>query len=160
MVKMAQKKNTAEKVRDLVEGTINEMGYSVWDVEFLKLGTEKHLEITIDSENGIDISDCEKVHRAIEVIIDEADPIDEMYYLDVSSPGLERNIRTEEHFTKCVGQIIEVKLFSAVDGKKSIVGELVSFDIDADSILLKDKGGNEYSVQRKLISKANVYFEI
>ena len=157
---MAQKKNTAEKVRQLVFGTINEMGYSIWDVEFLKIGTEKHLEITIDSENGIDISDCEKVHRAIEVIIDEADPIDEMYYLDVSSPGLERNIRTEEHYQKCIGQIIEIKLFSAIDGRKSIVGELISFDADTDSIVIKDKGGKEYTVERKLISKANVYFEM
>ena len=157
---MAQKKNTAEKVRELIEKTVNDLGYSVWDVEYSKIGTERHLEITIDSEKGIDINDCEKVHRVIEVIIDEADPIDEMYYLDVSSPGLERNIRVSEHFEKCVGQVIEIKLFSALDGRKSIVGELVSFDPDQDIIVIKDKNGSEYTVERKLVSKANVYFEL
>ena len=157
---MAQKKNTAEKVRELIEDAVNGLGYSVWDVEYSKIGTERHLEITIDSENGIDINDCEKVHRVIEVIIDEADPIDEMYYLDVSSPGLERNISTAEHFEKCVGEVIEMKLFAALDGKKSIVGELIGYDTVSDKITVKEKSGNEYTVDRKLVSKANVYFEL
>ncbi len=157
---MAQKKNTAEKVRELIEETVNGLGYKIWDVDYSKIGTEKHLEITIDSENGIDINDCEKVHRAIEVIIDEADPIDEAYYLDVSSPGLERVIRTREHFEKCVGETVEIKLFSQLDGKKSIIGHLDSYDAENDSIKITEKNGKEYSVERKLISKANVYFEI
>ena len=157
---MAQKMNTAEKVRALIEDTVTELGYSIWDVDYSKIGTEKHLEITIDSEKGIDISDCEKVHRAIEVIIDEADPIDEAYYLDVSSPGLERVIRTKEHFEKCIGQIIEIKLFSQVNGKKSVVGELTAYDNESDTVKLTEKNGDEITVERKLISKANVYFEI
>lgn len=157
---MAGKKNTAERVRALIEETVNQLGYVIWDVDYSKIGTERHLEITIDRENGIDINDCEKVHRAIEVIIDEADPIDEMYYLDVSSPGLERAIRTAEHFEKCVGQTIEVKLFSALDGKKSVVGALTEFDKENDTVKLTEKNGCEYSIPRKLISKANVYFEI
>ena len=157
---MAQKKNTADKVRELVEDAIIELGYSVWDVDYSKIGTEKHLEITIDSENGIDINDCEKVHRVIEVIIDEADPIDEMYYLDVSSPGLERVIRTKEHFAKCVGETVEIKLFSAVDGKKSIIGALSEYDAENDTVKITEKSGNEITLERKQISKANVYFEI
>jgi ribosome maturation factor RimP len=132
----------------------------VWDVEYSKIGTERHLEITIDSESGIDINDCEKVHRVIEVIIDEADPIEEMYYLDVSSPGLERNIRTAEHFEKCVGEVIEMKLFAALDGKKGIIGELIGYDAVSDKITVREKSGNEYTVDRKLVSKANVYFEL
>jgi ribosome maturation factor RimP len=157
---MAQKKNTAEKVRELIEDTVTALGYSIWDVDYSKIGTERHLEITIDSEKGIDITDCEKVHRAIEVIIDEADPIEEMYYLDVSSPGLERVIRTDYHFEKCVGETVELKLFSALDGKKSIIGELVSFDGESGNALLREKSGNEITVAKKLISKANVYFEL
>lgn len=157
---MAQKKNTAEKVRELIEDTVVSLGYSIWDVDYSKIGTERHLEITIDSENGIDIDDCEKVHRAIEVIIDEADPIDEMYYLDVSSPGLERVIRTAYHFEKCVGETVEIKLFAALDGKKSMVGELLSYDAESDNVRIKDRSGVEYTVARKQISKANVYFEL
>ena len=83
-----------------------------------------------------------------------------MYYLDVSSPGLERNIRTAEHFEKCVGEVIDMKLFAALDGKKSIVGELIGYDTVSDKITVKEKSGNEYTVDRKLVSKANVYFEL
>lgn len=158
---MAQKKNTAEKVKELIENTVTELGYRIWDVEFLKIGTEKHLEITIDNDTGINIEDCEKVHRAIEVIIDEADPIDEMYYLDVSSPGLERNIRTAQHFAACVGQKISVKLFAAFEGMKNIVGVLKRYDEEKDAaVILKEETGAEYEIGRKLISKANIYFEI
>lgn len=157
---MAQKKNTAEKVRELIEDTVVSLGYSIWDVDYSKIGTERHLEITIDSENGIDIQDCEKVHRAIEVIIDEADPIEEMYYLDVSSPGLERVIRTDYHFEKCVGQTVELKLFSSVEGRKSIIGMLASYDSEKSEAVIVEKSGAELTVSRKLISKANVYFEL
>ncbi len=156
---MAQKMNTAEKVRALIENTVNELGYSIWDVDYSKIGTEKHLEITIDSASGIDVSDCERVHRAIEVIIDAADPIDESYYLDVSSPGIERVIRTKEHFEKCSGQTVEIKLFSAVNGKKSVIGTL-AYDKDADKVTITEKSGNVIEIERKLISKANVYFEM
>ena len=157
---MAQKKNTAEKVRELIEATVAELGYEIWDVEYSKIGTERHLEITIDSENGIDLTDCEKVHRAIEVIIDEADPIEEMYYLDVSSPGLERSIRLPEHFEKCVGETVEFKLFSQFEGKKSVIGELMAYDRETDKATVREKNGNEYVIERKLISKANTYFEM
>ncbi len=156
---MAQKKNPAQTVRDLVEPKITDLGYRIWDVEFGKVGTEWHLEITIDSDNGIDVQDCEKVHRAIEPLIDEADPIEDFYYLDVSSPGLERSIRLSEHYKACIGETIEIKLFAALDGKKSLVGELVSFDPESDNAVIKVKNGTEYTVGRKLISKANVYFE-
>lgn len=157
---MAQKKNTAETVRELIEPTVNELGYEIYDVEYSKIGTELHLEITIDSENGINIDDCEKVHRAIEPIIDEADPIDSFYYLDVSSPGLERVIRTEEHFVKCKGEMIEAKLFAAIDGKKSIIGTLEDYYVENDTVIITEKNGEKITVGRKQIAKANVYFEM
>ena len=96
---MAKNDNkTAVKVREILEAPINSIGYEVWDTEFVKEGSEWFLRITIDSENGIDINDCEKVHRFIDPLLDEADPIENAYHLEVSSPGLERNIRTREHF--------------------------------------------------------------
>ena len=157
---MAQKKNTAETVRELVEPTVKELGYEIYDVEYSKIGTELHLEITIDSENGINIDDCEKVHRAIEPMIDEADPIDSFYYLDVSSPGLERVIRTAEHFVKCKGEEIEAKFFAAIDGKKSIIGTLEDYDAENDTVIIMEKNGEKITVARKQIAKANVYFEM
>lgn len=90
---------TASAVRELIEPTVTELGYDIWDVEYVKEGADMHLRITIDSEDGIDIDDCEKVHRAIDPLIDEADPIEESYLLEVSSPGIERRLRTPEHFS-------------------------------------------------------------
>jgi ribosome maturation factor RimP len=157
---MAQKKNIAETVRELIEPTVKELGYEIWDIDYSKIGTDQHLEITIDSEKGIDIDDCERVHRAIEPIIDNADPIDSFYYLDVSSPGLERVIRTPEHFKSCEGTVISLKLFAALDGKKSIVGTLSEYDAELDEIKITEESGEEHVIGRKQISKANVYFEM
>ena len=157
---MAQKKNIAETVKELIAPVVKEMGYELYDIEYSKIGSELHLEVTIDSENGINIDDCEKVHRAIEPIIDEADPIDSFYYLDVSSPGLERIIRIPEHFIKCKGKIIEAKFFASIEGKKSIVGKLEEYDSENDTVKITEKNGKSLTVGRKQISKANVYYEM
>ncbi len=157
---MAQKKNTAETVWELIEPTVKELGYEIYDVEYSKIGTELHLEITIDSDSGINIDDCEKVHRAIEPIIDKADPIDSFYYLDVSSPGLERAIRTAAHFEKCRGEVIEAKFFAAINGKKSVIGTLDGYDAETDTVTVTEKNGETLSVGRKQIAKANLHFEM
>lgn len=157
---MAQRKNIADTVRELIEPTVTGLGYEIYDVEYSKIGTELHLEITIDSEKGIDVDDCERVHRAIEPLIDEADPIDSFYYLDVSSPGLERVIRTPEHFVKCRGEVVEIKLFAAVNGKKNVIGTLTDYNSETDTVTVTEKSGDAFSVGRKQIAKANVYFEM
>ncbi|MGN1096199.1 MAG: ribosome maturation factor RimP [Eubacteriales bacterium] len=95
---MAKNTGIAPLVEQLVTPKINELGFSVWDVEYVKEGAEWYLRITIDSENGVDLDACEKVHRAIEEIIDKADPIEDFYYLEVSSPGIERTLKKKEHF--------------------------------------------------------------
>ena len=118
------KKPIRETVREAILPTVTELGYRIWDITYGKIGADYHLEITIDSDEGIDIDDCEKVHRAIDPILDEVDPIEGFYYLEVSSPGVERELRTEEHITLSVGERVEAKLFAALDGKKSIVGTL------------------------------------
>jgi len=122
---------------------VTELGYRIWDVTYQKLGADYHLEITIDSDDGINIDDCEKVHRAIDPILDEYDFIEGFYYLEVSSPGIERELRTEEHILHSLGLTVEVKLFAAKDGKKSFVAVLdsyedgrVTFDLDGEKITL------------------------
>ena len=81
-------KSVVETVRELAEPIADSLGCWVWDVEFVKEGARKILRITIDSEDGIDINVCEKMHRAIDVVLDEVDPIQEAYYLEISSPGI------------------------------------------------------------------------
>jgi len=137
------KKNVRETVREAILPTVTELGYRIWDVTYQKLGADYHLEITIDSDDGINIDDCEKVHRAIDPILDEYDFIEGFYYLEVSSPGIERELRTEEHILHSLGLTVEVKLFAAKDGKKSFVAVLdsyedgrVTFDLDGEKITL------------------------
>lgn len=146
-----------DKVREVIEPTVNGLGYKIWDVTYQKLGADYHLEITIDSENGINIDDCEKVHRAIDPILDEYDFIEGFYYLEVSSPGIERELRTEEHIRASVGQRVEVKLFSAKDGKKSFVATLTGID---EGNLTFDVGGEAITLGQSEVSKiTTVFFE-
>lgn len=93
---MAEKKtkNTAAAVTELISDTVASLGFELWDVEYVKEGADMYLRITIDAPETIDIDDCENVSRAINPILDDADPIDEPYMLEVSSPGIERQLRT------------------------------------------------------------------
>ena len=151
------KKSIKDTVREAIEPTVTELGYSIWDITYSKVGADYHLEITIDHENGINIDDCEKVHRAIDPILDEVDPIETFYYLDVSSPGIERELRTDEHVMSCVGMKVEAKLFAQKDGAKSIIGELVGF-VDGKVVIAAADG--EKALDKSEISKlTTVYFE-
>ncbi len=151
------KKSIKETVREAILPTVTELGYRIWDVTYSKIGADYHLEVTIDSDDGINIEDCEKVHRAIDPILDEVDPIEDAYYLDVSSPGIERELRTEEHILWGVGQKVEAKLFAAVNGMKSITGNLESFE-DGKLTIKNDAG--EYTLDKTAVSKmTTIFFE-
>ena len=149
------KKGIKETVREVIEPTVTELGYRIWDVTYSKVGADYHLEITIDSDAGINIEDCEKVHRAIDPILDEVDPIEGFYYLDVSSPGLERELRTDEHITACLGQRVEAKLFAPKDGRKSVVGILSSYE---DGIVTVTEGDAAVSLARGDVARLTTLF--
>ncbi len=151
------KKSIKETVREAIEPKVSELGYRLWDITYAKIGADYHLEITIDNDKGIDISDCEKVHRAIDPILDEVDPIEDFYYLEVSSPGIERELRTDEHIALSVGQRVEAKLFAPKDGLKALTGELLSYE---DGTVRIAYGDTEYALNRSEISKLKtIYFE-
>ena len=121
-------KNVVKVVREGILPTVEELGYMLWDVEFVKEGSEWYLRITIDSEEGITINDCEKVHRAIDPILDDIDPIEQAYHLEVSSPGIEREIKNEEHIDACLGWDVELRFYAPIDGNKSVTGILAGGD--------------------------------
>jgi ribosome maturation factor RimP len=151
------KKSIRETVREGIEPIVSELGYRIWDITYGKIGADYHLEITIDSDAGIEISDCEKVHRAIDPVLDEIDPIEGFYYLEVSSPGVERELRTDEHIAYSIGEKVEAKLFAPKDGIKSLTGTLASFE---DGVVKIDCEGKEYEFSRSDISKLKtIYFE-
>lgn len=118
----------ADKIIALIKDTVEEQNVSLWDVRFVKEGASYYLRVFIDKEGGINIDDCTAVSHAIDPVIDEADPIDKSYYLEVCSPGLEREISRPEHFEWAKGKEIRVKLYKALDGSKEIIGTLLEYD--------------------------------
>ncbi len=148
----------AGAVRELLVDTVTEMGYYLWDVAYVKEGAGYYLRITIDSEDGINIDDCEKVHRAIDPILDRADPIDQAYTLEVSSPGIERELRTDEHLMACEDWQVEVRLYAPVDGSKVYRGTLREYLPEEGVIYLTLPDGSERGFARETVSKiATVY---
>ena len=151
------KKSIKETVREAILPTVTELGYDIWDITYSKVGADYHLEITIDSEAGINIEDCEKVHRAIDPILDEIDPIEGFYYLDVSSPGVERELRTDAHISRSIGEKVEAKLFAPKDGRRAVVGILSAFE---DGKITIDENGNALVFAQSEIAKlTTVFFE-
>ena len=147
--------SAAERVYDLIKDTVESQGVTLWDVRFVKEGASWYLRVFIDKEDGISIDDCTNVSHAIDPIIDEADPIDKAYYLEVCSPGIEREITRPEHYEKLIGVKIKVKLYKAIDSIKEFIGVLVS---SGDEIILETEKG-EMKFAKKDISKASVYYE-
>ena len=126
--KTKMKKSVKETVREAILPTVTELGYRLWDVTYSKVGADYHLEITIDSDDGIGIEDCERVHRAIDPILDEVDPIEGFYYLEVSSPGIERELRTDDHILACIGWEAEARLYASIDGSKVYRGIIAGYE--------------------------------
>lgn len=132
-----------EKVEKLLKGMIESLGYELYDVEYVKEGKNYFLRIYIDKPEGIDLNDCEKVNDAISDRLDEANYIKEPYFLEVSSPGVERVLRKDKHLEQNMGEEIEIKLFKKDEnGKKEYQGILKNFD--EDKIILEQiKQGKE-----------------
>ena len=143
---------TAEEARALAEPVAEALGYFIWDVEYVKEGTEWFLRITIDSENGIDIEDCEKMSHAMDPVLDEADIIEGSYRLEISSPGIEREIKNDFHLAKCMGETVQIKLYTPIDGSKTVTGTLEGYSENSVTV-----GGKE--IPKKSIAKMNIYFE-
>ena len=150
------KKNIAGTVRELVSPVAEEMGIILWDVEYVKEGAKKILRITIDSEEGIDINTCENFHRTIDPMLDEADPIDESYYLEVTSPGIEREIKTEAHIAMCQGEKVELKLYAPKNNSKTFTGILVGL---SDGKIVIDCNGENVEFEKNEVAKMHTVFD-
>ncbi len=144
--------NTAEKVFELIRTTVEAEGVSLWDVRFLKEGASWYLRVFIDKDEGVSIDDCTNVSHAIDPIIDEADPIDVPYYLEVCSPGIERELTRPQHFERMLGETVKIRLYKAVDGKKEFIGVLKS----AGEKIVIESEGSDFEFGFKDISKANL----
>ena len=145
-----------EKVEQLVKDPIEKLGYSLYDVEYVKEGTEYYLRIYIDKESGIDLNDCEKVSNEINEILDKADYIKEQYYLEVSSPGIERVLRKDKHLEQNIGKDINVKLFKKDEnGAKEYLGTLKEFNQNEIIIETEEQ---KIKIERKNISQIKTVY--
>ena len=140
-MKLSVYRGIPAKVLPVAEPIVTELGYELWDIEYYKEGTDQILCITLDSEEGINIEDCEKVSRALDLPLDEADPIPCEYCLQVSSPGIERDLKRDSHFEQCIGMDIKIKLIRPLDGQREFSGVLESYDAGNVQIKLEDGSG-------------------
>ncbi len=129
-------KEIVSKVTELTNEVISGTDIEIYDVEFVKEGPRYFLRIFIDKENGVFIEDCEKVSRAVDILIDEADFIKPAYILEVSSPGADRALKKDEDYIKYAGKIVDLKLYKALNGSKEFQGELIGLDEEKKYIKL------------------------
>ena len=111
-----------DQVTEFAKPVVESFGCKLWDVEYVREGSERYLRIYIDKDGGVDIDDCEKIHRAIDPILDEKDPITESYHFEVSSAGLERALKRPGDFEQFMGSAVLVKLYRPRNGLKEIPG--------------------------------------
>ena len=142
------------KIEDVIyefAGPIAEKNkFELVDVEFIKEGSNWYLRVYIDKPGGIMIDDCQVVSTALSEKLDEVDPIEQSYFLEVSSPGLERPLKKDKDFEKFKGELVTVKLFQPLDGKKVFEGELVG--LVNDKIVINNNGEN-IEFERETVSK-------
>ena len=148
--------NIEEKVEKLVKPIIENIGYELYDVLYLKEGKNYILRIVIDNENGISLEDCEKVNNEIDELLDTADYIKEQYFLEVSSTGVEKIIRKEKHLKENIDQYVTVNLFKPVEGSKEFIGMLKRFD---DETIYLDVNSEVIELERKNISLIKKYYD-
>ena len=148
-------KNIESRVIDLIEPIIENIGYMLYDLLYVKEGKDYYLRVIIDKPEGIDINDCVTVNDAITDILDEADYIKDAYMLEVSSPGIERVLRKDKHFEAQIGNEIYLKLFKSVLGKKEIQGVLKEYTAD---VLTLEVDGDIIKIENKNIANARTIY--
>lgn len=153
---MAKKKIT-EIAAEMMADFLQKEGYELYNIEFVKEGKDWFLRVYVDIASGegyVGTEDCEKVSRFLSEKLDEGDPIEQNYYLEVSSPGMDRPLLKKEHYERYVGSEIEIRLYKGKDGTKNIQGVLNS--IEEDVITVTDYDDKEWKLELSEVAKANL----
>lgn len=148
--------NVTDSLTELLEPQVDNLGFELVDLEFVKEGSDWVLRLYIDHENGIFIDDCVAVSQAVSQILDEQDPIEREYLLEVSSPGIERVLKKDKDFQRFKGSKVLVRLFSKFEERKKITGLLGDFDQETLTVITEEK---EMKIPRELISRINTVWE-
>ena len=140
-------KNTVQRVEEIVKPFAENLSLELWDITFTKEGTDWYLRIFIDKEGGVSLDDCVALTRAVTKPLDEADPISQSYTLEVSSPGVERELKKDRHFEKYVGSAVMLRTIRPIDGVRDFNGTLLSYEDGTVTVKLKDE--REITVHKK-----------
>ena len=153
------KKKINEIIEEISAAFMEENGLELYYVEFVKEGRDWFLRVYIDklsasAEEYISTDDCEKVSRFLSEELDRLDPIEQNYYLEVSSPGMDRQLLTERHYEKYTGRQVEVKLYEAVDGRKTFEGVLLG--LSEGNVVIRDEQDKEWMFPRQQVAKTSL----
>lgn len=136
---MASHKEIERLAEEALKPITDEFGVRIYDVEYVKEGQDFYLRGYIDKDGGVNIEDCEKVNRKFSDVLDEIDIIQSEYILEISSPGLGRQLKKDRHLENSIGQDVDVKLYEPLNGQKEYTGKLIGFDKDTIIISLNDE---------------------
>ena len=145
-----------EQIAEIVKPIAEELSYGIYHIEYVKESGEYYLRIYIEKDGGVSLNDCEALSRRVSDVLDEKDPITDAYFLEVSSPGLNRTLFTEEHYKRFIGREVMVKFTKSVDGKKNIKGILK--EVNEDSIVVE--ADQLINIPKDKIKSVNIEGEI
>jgi len=151
------KKNVADTVTEIALPIVEQAGCELVDVEYVKEGKDWFLRVYIDKPGGVTLDDCENISRPLNDKLDELDPVPHSFYLEVSSPGLERPLKKPADYRRAMGSPVEIRLYKAVDGVKRYEGELVAYD--GESITIKTDKNEDLRFMMDQISKVKKVFK-
>lgn len=153
---MSRAKTYETKTEEILIPIVADAGVEIYDVEYVKEGSDWYLRVYIDKPEGVNINDCEVVNRALSLKMDELDFIDDAYILEVSSPGLGRALKKERHFEKSIGQEVEVKTYKAIDKEKQFVGILQSYE---DGVITIQTEKKEMKFEKADVASVRLTFD-
>ncbi|MEM8682390.1 MAG: ribosome maturation factor RimP [Pseudomonadota bacterium] len=147
---------TTDELVDLLEPTVERLGYELADLEVKLGGKDGVLRVFIDKADGIDLDDCEKVSHAVSALLDVEDPLPGQYNLEISSPGVDRRLKKAEHFQRFIGETVKVQMRFPVDGRKRFRGALSACE---DDTIVVEVDGTSYSLPLATIDTARLVYE-
>lgn len=139
------KKSIESAIEELVSPIVDDKGFEIVDIEYVKEAGEYYLRVFLDKEGGISLNDCEAVSRELSEILDVKDPIKDNYFLEVSSPGLDRPLKKDKDFVRYQGRDVEIKLYKPLNGSKQFEGELVGLNEDKNIVVIIDDDEVEFN---------------
>lgn len=145
-----------EQVEAFAKPIVESCGCSLWDVEFVREGSEQYLRLYIDKDGGVDITDCEKIHRMVDPVLDEKDPIQQSYHFEVCSAGLERTLKRPGDFERFMGSPILIKLYRPRNGLKEIPAILRGYE---DGCIIAEAGKETIQFQKSEVALVRLRVE-